>query len=279
MEKLKEYFVLLLTAALCLSLSACGSSDTDTAGTGDDWRNSGVVVGSGTITHDNERSVDVLVTISPESAAFYRDEAEQTLFDSVSFPMNIPDAEQAFNAISFDDMNNDGESDVLVSFIHENGDTTELIWLWDSAERYVFREDLSSVTISEDDTAEWVDDSYLDEYVGLWEYLDENLWLRIHEDATWEFVNDQDDVIESGTLWADEAGVTLHFDGSGDVLQLDRTVSGDLMDIANDGSLFPVEAIQSSAPYFTRNGLEPEASIMDIDTLEPYRALYFSLCY
>lgn len=130
MEKLKEYFVLLLTAALCLRLSACGSSDTDMAGTGDDWRNSGVVVGSGTITHDNEGSVDVLVTISPESAAFYRDEAEQTLFDSVSFPMNIPDAEQAFNAISFDDMNNDGESDVLVSFIHENGDTTELIWLW-----------------------------------------------------------------------------------------------------------------------------------------------------
>ena len=55
-----------------------------------------------------------------------------------------------------------------------------------------------------------IDNSNLDEYVGLWEYLDENLWLRIHEDATWEFVNDQDEVIESGTLWADETGVTLH---------------------------------------------------------------------
>lgn len=148
---------------------------------------------------------------------------------------------------------------MLVSFIHENGDITELIWIWDSAERYVFRKDLSSVTISEDDTAEAIDNSNLDEYVGLWEYLDENLWLRIHEDATWEFVNDQDEVIESGTLWADETGVTLHFDGSGDVLQLDRTVSGDLMDIANDGSLFPVEAIQPSVPYFTRNGLEINA--------------------
>ena len=49
----------------------------------------------------------------------------------------------------------------------------------------------------------------LDEYVGLWEYLDENLWLRIHEDATWEFVNDQDEVIESGTLWADETGALV----------------------------------------------------------------------
>lgn len=265
MVRLKKNFDLLLATVLCLSLSACGSSDADTEGAGDDWRNSGVVVGSGTITHTNEGSVDVLVTVSPESAAFYRDKAEQILFDSVSFPVNIPDAEQAFNAISFDDMDGDGESDVLVSFIHENGDITELIWIWDSAERYVFRKDLSSVTISEDDTAEAIDNSNLDEYVGLWEYLDENLWLRIHEDATWEFVNDQDEVIESGTLWADETGVTLHFDGSGDVLQLDRTVSGDLMDIANDGSLFPVEAIQSSVPYFTRNGLEINAA-MDMGT-------------
>ena len=122
---------------LCLSLAACGSGDV----TGADWRTTGVVVGSGTITHDGE-SVDVLVTVSESSAAFYRDLPEQILFDSVSFPMSIPDAEQAFNAISFEDMDDDGESDVLVSFIHENGDATELIWIWDPVERYVFREDL-----------------------------------------------------------------------------------------------------------------------------------------
>ena len=171
-----------------------------------------MVVGSGTITHDGE-SVDVLVTVSESSAAFYRDLPEQSLFDSVSFPMSIPDAEQAFNAISFEDMDDDGESDVLVSFIHENGDATELIWIWDPVERYVFREDLSTVTLSGGD---------LSEYVGLWEYQGENLWLRIHEDATWEFVNDQDDVI---------------------------------------GTLLPVEGIQSQEPYFARNGLEINAAV------------------
>ena len=203
----KHIFIPVLAMALCLSLAACGNSD-DVAG--EDWRTTGVVVGSGTITHDSE-SVDVLVTVCESSAAFYRDLPEQVLFDSVSFPMNIPDAEQSFNAISFDDMDGDGESDVLVSFIHENGDATELVWIWDPVERYVFREDLSTVTLSGGD---------LSEYVGLWEYQGENLWLRIHEDATWEFVNDQDDVIEYGTLWVDENGVTLHFDGSGDVLPL-----------------------------------------------------------
>ena len=235
-------------ALLCLSLAACGNSDNVA---GDDWRTTGMVVGSGTITHDGE-SVDVLVTVSESSAAFYRDLPEQILFDSVSFPMNIPDAEQAFNAISFDDMDDDGESDVLVSFIHENGDATELIWIWDPVERYVFREDLSTVALSGDD---------LSEYVGLWEYQGENLWLRIREDATWEFVNDQDEVIEYGVLWVDEYGITLHFDGSGDTLQLDRTVSGDLIDSVNGGTLLPVEGIQSQEPYFTRNGLEINAAV------------------
>ena len=244
----KHIFIPVLAMALCLSLAACGNSDNVA---GDDWRTTGMVVGSGTITHDGE-SVDVLVTVSESSAAFYRDLPEQILFDSVSFPMSIPDAEQAFNAISFDDINDDGESDVLVSFIHENGDATELIWIWDPVERYVFREDLSTVALSGDD---------LSEYVGLWEYQGENLWLRIREDATWEFVNDQDEVIEYGTLWVDEYGITLHFDGSGDTLQLDRTVSGDLIDSVNGGTLLPVEGIQSQEPYFTRNGLEINAAV------------------
>lgn len=249
----KHIFIPVLAMALCLSLAACGNSDNVA---GDDWRTTGMVVGSGTITHDGE-SVDVLVTVSESSAAFYRDLPEQVLFDSVSFPMSIPDAEQAFNAISFDDINDDGESDVLVSFIHKNGDATELIWIWDPVERYVFREDLSTVAISSGDLSG--DD--LSEYVGLWEYQGENLWLRIREDATWEFVNDQDDVIEYGTLWVDENGVTLHFDGSGDTLQLDRTVSGDLIDSVNGGTLLPVEGIQSQEPYFTRNGIEINAAV------------------
>ena len=100
----KHILIPVLAMALCLSLAACGNSD-DVAG--EDWRTTGVVVGSGTITHDGE-SVDVLVTADHNSAAFYRDLPEQVLFDSVSFPMNIPDAEQSFNAISFDDMDGDG---------------------------------------------------------------------------------------------------------------------------------------------------------------------------
>lgn len=217
---------------------------------GDDWRVSGVVAGSGTITHDGE-SVDVLVTVSPTSAAFYRDLPEQVLFDSVLFPMEVPDAEQAFNAISFDDIDGDGESDVLVSFIHENNDLTELIWTWDPVERYVFREDLSTVTI----------DGGIYEYVGLWEYQGENLWLKIYDDATWESLNDQEDVLEYGTLWVDEDGVTLSLGGSDAALRLDRTDDGELTDSENGGLLLPVEEIMSTEPYFSRCGLEINAEM------------------
>ena len=249
----KHIFIPVLAMALCLSLAACGNSD-DVAG--EDWRTTGVVVGSGTITHDSE-SVDVLVTADPNSAAFYRDQEEQVLFDSVAFPETIEDISSSAFQISFDDQNGDEESDVLVEIGHEDMSNTTMLWLWDPQERYVYQPDYSSFHVPGVAGPE----EPIAPYVGLWEYQGENLWLRIREDATWEFVNDQDDVIEYGTLWVDENGVTLHFDGSGDTLQLDRTVSGDLIDSVNNGTLLPVEGIQSQEPYFARNGLEINAAV------------------
>ena len=64
----------------------------------------------------------------------------------------------------------------------------------------------------------------------------------MNENVSREIQSDQEDVIEYGTLWADENGVTLHFDGSGDTLQLDRSVSGDLINSVNGDMLFPVES-------------------------------------
>lgn len=143
---MKKLFVLVIALLLCLS--ACGGSS-DTAG--DDWRTSGIVVADGTITHDGE-SVDVLVTISDTSAAFYRDTAEQVLFDSVLFPESIPDAKQAFESISFDDINGDGESDVIARFKFNDGGGEELVWIWDPAERYIFNGELSTITHAEEET-------------------------------------------------------------------------------------------------------------------------------
>ena len=84
--------------------------------------------------------------------AFYRDTAEQVLFDSVLFPESIPDAKQAFESISFDDINGDGESDVVARFKFNDGGGEELVWIWDPAERYIFNGELSTITHVEEET-------------------------------------------------------------------------------------------------------------------------------
>lgn len=96
MTFLKKNLIFLLVVVLRLSLSVCEGSD-DTVD--DDWRNSDEVVGSGTITHEGERSVDVLIIVSEYSIAFYEDQPEQVLYDSVSFPITILDAQESLNEI------------------------------------------------------------------------------------------------------------------------------------------------------------------------------------
>ncbi len=131
--KIRKCVLFLL--ALLLFLIGCGAQE-DTAGA--DWRVSGTVVGSGTITRAGE-PVDVLVTVGENSAAFYRDQSEQILFDQVSFPEPVPNAQENFSAVSFDDRNGDGESDVQLRFTDENGNLTELNWLWNGESGYVFQ--------------------------------------------------------------------------------------------------------------------------------------------
>ena len=256
---LKKSFALLLAVVLCLSLTACGGKKKTDAETvvGDDWRNSGEVVASGTITHENEDSVDVLITVDENSASFYRDEPEQILFDSVSFPITIPDAWESLDEISLEDLDGDGETDVYVSFNYDSGDIIEMVWIWDPEERYVFREDLSTLPTSDSD-------GDISEYVGLWEYVDEDVWIGIYEDATWECFDDQGNAFQFGTLSVDSTGITFYMDESDETMRFERTESGDLVDSENDGVLVPTDTMPS-VPYFSRYGLEINA-VMDMGT-------------
>ena len=363
MNTTQRFFAMLLALALCLSLAACGGSG-DVAG--DDWRVSGVVAGSGVITHDGE-SVDVLVTVSESSAAFYRDLPEQVLFDSVLFPMNIPDAEQAFNAISFNDIDGDGESDVLVSFIHENGDATELIWIWDPVERYVFREDLSTVTVSggslfpaegfqssepyftrnglEINAAVEMGTFLLEDgvcsYSGLgdgystgdcyWEITKNGDYTHdgireLHFDAicyipedtipyfAGQYITNTDSELYDfyTGMWLTTATAygnsqrgdnyylhTVSWQGNSYLIEFAYSTDwqynvGDWAQVLTksyvvylpedyDGLIFAAEAqpdnYKDSAKRMQLSSIAPEADVLNIDTLDPYSSLYFSLCY
>ena len=81
--------------------------------------------------------------------------------------------------------------------------------------------------------------------MGLWWYEQAHRWLHIYDDATWSFVNSEDEVIESGTAQADKDGVTLHYDGSGDTLRLDNAENGALLDSTKNGELTSTEQISA----------------------------------
>lgn len=68
---------------------------------------------------------------------------------------------------------------------------------------------------------------YINDYVGLWGYYDIELWLRVHEDSTFEFVNSEDETIYTGTADADKYGMDLYFDDDTPQVRLDLSVSGD----------------------------------------------------
>lgn len=100
--------------------------------------------------------------------------------------------------------------------------------------------------------------SGLSQYVGLWEYADEDIWLMVYDDETWEFLNEQGVAVAFGSLVMDEDGITLYFDDTGEtVMQLGLSASGDLLDSESGGVLVPAE----STYYFTRNGLEINAGV------------------
>lgn len=177
---------------------------------GDDWRDSGDVISTGMINNDDYTDLYVLVTVDDNGAYFYWDEPEQLLFDSVSFPLTIPDAREYFDEISFDDINGDGESDVTVSIVYPSGEYTYMAWIWDPEERYVFQWDWSVFANSNDND----DFSDYTEYLGYWEYPDGTI-LEISEDGWNLYEADEYTPLVGGPVEFDEeACYLMNDDGS-----------------------------------------------------------------
>ena len=225
-----------LAVLLCFALAACGEP-----AAGKDWRTTGVVAAQGTLTRSGEE-IAVCVCLDENGAQLYLDDETHTLFGSVRFPDEMTDAAESFAQITFPDWNDDGESDVEMRFSHADMSEDRMVWLWDAASGgYTYASEYySNRNEAETDPAE---DHYLSDYIGIWEVSGENLWLCVFEDATWSYVNSQNEVIEYGVVLCDADGIELHYDGSGDVQRLDSTPGGTLADLINDLTLIPVEAV------------------------------------
>ena len=133
----KVYLPFAAALLLLLSLTACGGSDNSgdwenpDEVAGSDWRTTGVVQDSGTVTR-NGADTFVLVCVHASDAAFYYDTEEQTLFGTVEYPSPLAgDAWEMYRSTDFSDRNGDGNSDVTMVF-DDGGDELVMVWLWDA---------------------------------------------------------------------------------------------------------------------------------------------------
>lgn len=143
---MKKILALLLALA-CSLLAGCapaGLQDAEPDGdiAGADWRTWGIINDMGTLVRDGE-SIDVCVCVHSEDAALYYDTAEQVLLDEVTYPEAISDAQSAYSGISFEDLNADAQSDIQMTFRHEDGTQTVLVWYWDAENGYVYQPESS----------------------------------------------------------------------------------------------------------------------------------------
>lgn len=237
---------LCLTGLFCLSLTACGGKapaasksdqssapDTSEPVAGADWTTWGIINDQKTLVQMGaEKEVyvctyDDRVDLNETSSG-----SSPTLYTQLTYPEKVDSAAKAYESISFVDRNGDGQSDATLT-LKQGEKTITWVWYWEDKEGFVYQ--------SEPNQAH----PEISAYVGLWWYEQEHRWLHIYDDATWTFVNSEDEVIESGTTQADKDGVTLRYDGSGDTLRLDNA-DGNLVDSAKNGELTSTEQIAAA---------------------------------
>ena len=122
----------LLLCAACAAQKQEQEQEMDIAGA--DWRTYGQVSDAGTIMRAGEQT-SVLACVFDSGVEFYLDEETQTFFAEALYPEKIEGAHDLFEALSLEDSNGDGDSDVRLML---TGQT--LVWYYDAAsESYVYQ--------------------------------------------------------------------------------------------------------------------------------------------
>lgn len=136
---MKKRFAIVLALLMALTLVACGDQNDDPNDVvGDDWRVTGVVRDSGSITRDGG-DIDVLVCVNADGADFCYDDETYAIYDYVDYPITLQgDPWEEFRSIDFADRNGDGDSDVAMLF-ELDGQQVLMVWFWDAdTESFVF---------------------------------------------------------------------------------------------------------------------------------------------
>lgn len=249
-----------LLLAGCQSAAEPDAPDEDVAGA--DWRTWGWVQDAGTLVHGGEQT-DVLVCVNSDSLDLYYDDDTQTIFDYANYPIELDDAQSAYQGTSFEDQNGDGSSDAKATFVHDDGTETVFVWFWDEDAGFVYWEDTLDEDVPEDDVpgekvieyaATDEDLAAVSPFVGYWAYDGADTWLRIYADATWQTADAAGEIMSGGYVVADEASLDLYALNVGLVGELEVRDDGTLTQ-ANFDSTFTLTD-ETSVPEAVLDALE-----------------------
>ena len=201
MKNMKRFFCLLTSALLSLALLAgCGS-------VGGKWRDTIEIDDYGTIIR-NGMQIDVCVCHDQKAVYFYYDDEKHELFDKAKLPTDeIYDKDWSLGEISFDDLNDDGNSDLEVYLNHDDMTESHIEWIWEEGAGYVY-EPVCSWFYDPIVIYDPPDDSIENDfsvYEGLWLYetTDRSYYLQFDATGNWQLWFNGD-VVDEGYIWCCE---------------------------------------------------------------------------
>lgn len=169
----------------------------------------GDIVDHCTMIRDGE-FVDVCITSDRENLYFYLDDNSYELLDTAVLPMQSYTDNWHISEINLNDVTNDEYSDLSVHIIHADNSQTELVYVWNENDHFLFQANNSYFTRTSeigDDTA-----SVFRSYAGSWVSTEDNMYegmsLEIDLEGNWELYSGND-LIDEGYLYVVEGEGTF----------------------------------------------------------------------
>lgn len=194
-----------LTICVGMTIFSCGNEPEDDI-SGGDWRTTGVVTDSGSVTHGGE-NVDLLVCVHENDATLYLDSADQQVYAFLDYPFAISDDPTGrYLGIDFSDRDGDGNGDAAISFTND----VLFVWYWDEdSQSFIYQDDESnSGKIAADD---------LSVYAGIWLGEADNDYdsISFDESGNWKLTRAGETVDKGYLKYVDEWGGVYAYGSDG----------------------------------------------------------------
>lgn len=156
MKYIAKSLIVFMACAFVCSLAGCGdgqqtslptASDTvpsESVKLQEDWREDAAISVRGTALFGGEQ-MSVAGCVEDERILLYRDAAVQELLAQADYPISLENAAEALSVSEFTDLDEDGNSEMSMTFELPGGERAIFLWFWVDGQGYVLNEELSQM--------------------------------------------------------------------------------------------------------------------------------------